>query len=186
MTEFHRGEEAEDIVRQCPFLYWPEHWPKKDHLFWGGTGCGPGWWPMLKKLSTDIERIIEKHIKDNEIEVTKYQKEGADPPWPYVVQIKEKFGGLRFYVSTAGMRIDIMGSGKIHSFKDKEDEKDPWHEVGQLIAEAEAKSCEICENCGKPGNRYSRKKLGWIKTLCDDCPEVKRQVGTVIHDDDPE
>jgi len=57
-----------------------------------------------------------------------------------VLQIKEKFGGLRFYV--------MDGSEELHA----------------AIKEAEAKSLTICEQCGSPGEL---RKGGWRKTLCD-------------------
>ena len=56
-------------------------------------------------------------------------------------QIKEKFGGLRFYIG---------GSTK---------------EVFDLISKAELKSYSICEKCGKPGK--CRDNTGWYKTLCE-------------------
>jgi hypothetical protein len=55
-------------------------------------------------------------------------------------QIKEKFGGLRFYVGNA--------TSEMHS----------------LIDAAEQKSLKTCEVCGSPGE--TRDRL-WIKTLCD-------------------
>lgn len=56
-----------------------------------------------------------------------------------VVQVKEKFGGLRFYIDAApdGMH------GRI------------WR-----ITE---KSYRICEVCGRPGKI---RPFGWVKTLC--------------------
>jgi len=57
-----------------------------------------------------------------------------------VTQVKEKFGGLRFYVGSA--------SSEIFDFIDK----------------IEAKSLTICEQCGEPGEA---RRGGWIKTLCD-------------------
>ena len=61
-----------------------------------------------------------------------------------LTQVKEKFGGLRFYAE------DI----KFESDMDK------------LIDAAEELSFKTCEYCGKPGKP---RKGGWIKTLCDDC-----------------
>ena len=63
------------------------------------------------------------------------------PPSACVSQVKEKFGGLRFYVDG----ID----DKIYAF----------------IEEIENQSYKICEVCGRPGKQ--RNKYGWIKTLCD-------------------
>lgn len=58
-----------------------------------------------------------------------------------IFQIKEKFGGLRFYVYSA--------SDEIH----------------EAILAAERVSHKTCEECGMPGIR--RLDRGWIKTLCD-------------------
>lgn len=57
-----------------------------------------------------------------------------------VLQVKEKFGGLRFYV--AGGSDDLYDA----------------------IEEAESRSFTICECCGAPGEL---RKDGWWKTLCD-------------------
>ena len=57
-----------------------------------------------------------------------------------VVQVKEKFGGLRFYVS--------------HS-NEEADEKIRW---------AEAQSYKICEVCGEPG--VCESTGNWLSTLC--------------------
>jgi hypothetical protein len=58
------------------------------------------------------------------------------------VQIKEKFGGLRFYT---------------HPYVE---------EVEQLIINAERKAAITCEKCGMPGQVGG---TGWIKTLCNNC-----------------
>ena len=64
------------------------------------------------------------------------------PRMPYITasQVKEKFGGLRFY--TNGY-TDVIGA---------------------MISMAESMSYRTCEVCGNPGrsNNY-----GWISTLCD-------------------
>ena len=56
-------------------------------------------------------------------------------------QIKEKFGGLRFYVGQCS------------------------DEMYDRIAEAERKSLETCMKCGKPGFAIDH---GWILTLCEE------------------
>lgn len=62
---------------------------------------------------------------------------------PCAVQIKSKFAGLRFY----------MTSGT--------------DEMYRLIDEAEKKSYTICENCGAKGKL--RNDRYWLETLCDNC-----------------
>ena len=59
---------------------------------------------------------------------------------PVAVQVKEKFGGLRFYVQAA---------------TDKH---------YQYISFAESMSYRTCEECGNPGKTYTD---GWHRTLCD-------------------
>lgn len=64
---------------------------------------------------------------------------------PYeILQIKEKFGGLRFYTQA----------------------KDAPEEFRALVAKAEAASLSICEDCGAAGERRGD---GWIRTLCKPC-----------------
>ncbi len=67
-----------------------------------------------------------------------------DPQCPKAAQVKEKFGGLRFYMT--------CGSD----------------EIFDLISEAEALSYKTCEECGKPGEE---RDTGWIHTHCDNCHE---------------
>jgi hypothetical protein len=59
---------------------------------------------------------------------------------PAIAQVKEKFGGLRFYV---------YGGTEEHR---------------NFIRFAEAMSFRTCEQCGAPGETRS---TGWTKTLCD-------------------
>ena len=80
---------------------------------------GPGWYGLVKEL---IEGAIAA---------------GWDRQ---ICQVKEKFGGLRFYINGAP------------------------EEVWDLIRDAEEKSYEICEECGEPGEL---RPIGWYSTLCD-------------------
>ena len=59
-----------------------------------------------------------------------------------VIQVKEKFGGLRFYINE--------GTDEIH----------------QRIGQAELESMKTCEITGRPGKL--RTDIGWYRTLCDE------------------
>ena len=59
-----------------------------------------------------------------------------------LLQVKEKFGGLRFYIDAGN------------------------DAVRDAIEEAERQSYVTCEVTGKPGKL--RTDLGWISTLCDE------------------
>lgn len=60
----------------------------------------------------------------------------------YVIQVKEKYGTLRFYVGSAP------------------------REYFDAIEAAESESGLTCERCGEPGKL--RMDLSWIKTSCDE------------------
>jgi hypothetical protein len=70
---------------------------------------------------------------------------GVDPT-VQVGQIKEKFGGLRFYILGCSDQVRT--------------------EIYDLIAKAERESFRTCEKCGQPGNQDGG---GWIRTLCEEC-----------------
>lgn len=89
---------------------------------------GEGWWPIVKALHTTIDSLA---------------------PGYEVLQIKEKFGGLRFYYRLPNGTSELATS-TIHVMTDA----------------AEALSFRTCENCGKPGTH--RNSHGWWFTLCDE------------------
>jgi len=62
---------------------------------------------------------------------------------PQIVQIKEKFGGLRLYV-----------------YGDNEEG------IRQIVKQAENNCYHICEACGKDGR--IRQDIPWYSTLCDE------------------
>ena len=59
---------------------------------------------------------------------------------PIIVQVKEKYGGLRFYIE----------GGTV--------------EMANYIDFAEALSLHVCEECGAPGDTRNN---SWVKTLCE-------------------
>lgn len=95
--------------------------------------CGDGWFNLLHKLCTDIDNVAAK------LNLSAHD-------WPHASQIKEKYGGLRFYTDSA------------------------CNEVYDLIEAAEETSLVTCEGCGLPGKT---RQGGWIRTLCDTCEKLK-------------
>lgn len=102
-----------------------------------------------------------------------------------VAQVKEKFGGLRFY--TNGCAIDpeylvleddgsytrIKNQGSMLKHPDKN--FNVTRHVGELdgaISLAERLCDRTCEDCGQPGKSRGG---GWVRTLCDDCWEPIRK-----------
>jgi hypothetical protein len=95
---------------------------------YGGFAVGAGWYPILETLCANIQSHIDWRVK-----------QGKDIAQVEVDQIKEKFGGLRFYY-------------------DGGDEA-----VAGMVRMAEAWADHSCETCGAPGTSGGK---GWIKTLC--------------------
>lgn len=83
---------------------------------------------------------------------TDAQLAAVDPDY-VVLQIKEKFGALRYYCQPSG--------------------DDPAPEVcdalDTITDEAERRSATICERCGQPGRLSDF--AGRLKTLCQRCTE---------------
>jgi hypothetical protein len=119
-----------------------ERFPKMFAQPYGGFCCGEGWWPILESLCENVQ----SHIDWNEKTRLKLQEDNPyEHPIPVsitqvtVAQIKEKFGGLRFYYD--GGDDYIRG----------------------LVSMAESWAEKSCETCGAPGTSGGK---GWIKTLC--------------------
>jgi len=89
-----------------------------------GLQCASGWKSLYEPLIDEVTRL------DGE-----------------VLQVKEKFAGLRFYYS-----VPATISKEVHE------------QLTKKVAAAEDKSFEICEECGEPGQRAGK---GWIRTLCE-------------------
>ena len=91
---------------------------------------GNGWLPIIKQLADDIDAL---NI-------------------PYrVVQVKEKFGELRFY-------FDCSVEGG-------------YDQIEKLVDAATDESRMTCEVCGAPGKPRGG---GWIRTLCDEHDRLQK------------
>jgi hypothetical protein len=90
-------------------------------------GVGKGWFQLLMDLSIKLEAM--EGIADIR-----------------VVQVKEKYGGLRFYLSSG------------------------TDEMFAAINKAEDLSYETCEECGEPGKI---REGGWVSVLCDEHAKEK-------------
>lgn len=117
-----------------------------------GIGVGDGWFDILDTLGAMIKNGIEfenkciRNYKENP-EGWTWKPHNTEFKFPRVDQIKEKFGGLRFYASIpTGTRYELRG----------------------YIDYAEGISNRTCEDCG---NKGTKNKKGWIRTLCDQCRE---------------
>lgn len=101
---------------------------QKVPMMTSANNVGEGWHALLRTLEDQLNAI------DSNYEL---------------LQVKEKFGGLRYYAQTH--LVDNSAQLRFH----------------ELINKAESKSVQICEVCGKPGDIRAG-TFGWLKTLCDE------------------
>jgi hypothetical protein len=111
----------EQLCQSYPGLYRGRH-TKAGHTLMGrGFECGDGWYTLIYVIS----ELLTKH-----------------DPGIYAVQVKEKFGGLRFY-HNGGNDYSLgieMTAGTLSSY--------------------------ICEICGAPG--FLNDNEGWWSTRCEE------------------
>lgn len=127
-----------------------EKYPEMFANPYGGFAVGPGWWPIIEALCSQISSYTKwkNNTRDALLKDNPYKHKIPEAVEPVVVmQIKEKFGGLRFYYD----------GGDEH--------------IGGMVRMAESWAARHCEECGKPGESRSG---GWIRTLCDE-HEAERQ-----------
>ena len=85
------------------------------------SGIGDGWVSIVEELNDGLAELYPDYE---------------------ILQIKQKYGGLRYYTVGVGT------------------------EGRALIDAAEAKSMRTCEVCGEPGGQDNSY---WVETLCDTC-----------------
>ena len=122
-------------------------YPKMFSEPYGGFAVSQGWWPIIESLCANIQAHIDWSHKNHEWQVNNNKPVTEVVPQVEVHQIKEKFGGLRFY----------YGGGD--------------DQISGMVRMAEAWAGTACEECGAVGKRRSG---GWIRTLCD-THEAERQ-----------
>jgi len=125
------AEQTARLLTAFPHLYRGRHLPLTEDLMSWGFQCGDGWFALLYQVSQQLTDYASSHPAVHEV---------------IAVQVKEKFGTLRFYVRGADAHIQA------------------------LIDAVEAESAQICERDGTPGRL--RVRQGHSQTLCDSCGRV--------------
>ncbi len=157
-----RKELDEALCAKYPQIFKDRRGDPRQTLMCFGFECGDGWYNIIdtlcglmtseyhhrkesyefakKTLDTGGKTPWGKDVTAEEVEEKKLAMEEAEKQIPVAVQIKEKFGGLRFYTGPA------------------------TEQHRNYITFAESMSYRTCEECGAPGKRYTD---GWHRTLCD-------------------
>jgi hypothetical protein len=147
------------LCEKYPLIFRDRHGDMSKTCMVWGMCCGDGWYNILDRMC----RLIQNHIDHSYKQIkwnTEWNARVNDPdhvwtafvareerpiPEPVeqviAIQVKEKFGGLRFYYS--GGDDTIRG----------------------IVYMAEEMSYVTCEECGSPGKANDGP---WIRTLCEE------------------
>lgn len=122
-------QELDDkLCKKYPKIFRDRHGDPKETAMCWGFEFGDGWYSLIDTLCYQIQ---QEAIREN-LDVT-------------ATQVKEKFGGLRFYI--------YGGNNYIHN----------------IISFSEILSYKICEECGSMDGTVKQNEKGWIRTLCSKC-----------------
>ena len=156
-----RKELDEALCAKYPLIFRDRNAPMTQTAMCWGICTGDGWYNILDVLCgmlySDYRQAKERYeyraevgvggvlygtktVTQEEIDEAKAKMDEEMEKVPVAVQIKEKFGGLRFYYSGGDEYIDGM------------------------VRMAEVWAGQTCETCGNVGKRRDG---GWIRTLCD-------------------
>jgi len=118
------------LCEKYPKIFADRHKPMTETAMCWGFDIGDGWYQIIDSLCGQIQHHIDWQNR-NEVKVAQV----------VATQVKEKFGGLRFYYS--GGNDTIYG----------------------MVSMAESWAANTCETCGKPGKLRGG---GWLYTACDE------------------
>lgn len=119
------------LCEKYPKIFSGRNGDPKETLMCFGFCHDDGWLNIIDNLCKEIQDYCDLKNKQEYVEFQ-----------VIAIQVKQKWGGLRFYVS----------SGDDYIYK--------------LITKAEQDSYKICEICGNPGEL---KETGCWITLCESC-----------------
>jgi hypothetical protein len=162
-----RKEFDELLCSKYPLIFKDRHGDMtKTAMVWGFE-CSDGWFTLIDNLCRQLMNDVtqcqyrlerQEHMatvtdrsewnqwqldnfSDEQLQLARTELAEAMAKVPVAVQVKEKFGGLRFYVHG--------GTDKHHA----------------LISFAEELSYKICEDCGAMQDTKTYTQ-GWNRTLC--------------------
>lgn len=128
-----RKKLQDKLYKKYPKIFRQKDLPASQTCMCWGISCGCGWYWLIDMLCENIQGYIDRNNK----------------PQVEAVQVKQKFGGLRFYVHSSDDNIEGM------------------------IGLAESMSYHICEICGSTGEDVKPTKGGYVQTLCEKCKKKK-------------
>lgn len=159
-----REELDKQLCEKFPDIFKNRNAPMNQTCMCWGFSCGDGWYPIIEAMCSNIqwhidwrlEQIDYAHRFNAELEEARVNDFENWPDWkmretqkvpepvtPVVaIQVKEKFGTLRFYYS--GGDDFVRG----------------------VVRMAESMSARMCEVCSAPAT--SDPNNGWARTVCSE------------------
>lgn len=128
MNNLSKEEFEKKLVERFPNLYRDMYGDRGTTCLSFGLECGNGWHQLIWNLSEKIEEVLLTLPESERINFK-------------VAQVKEKFGGGRFYIDGINEKIS------------------------SLIREFEVNTFKTCEECGETG--IKRVKGMWIYVSCE-------------------
>ena len=126
----------------------------------GFSAVGPGWTPILESLDSLMVGSVAHAVQHATVVKEEYRDKQCEADASItILQIKEKFGGLRVYWTGEGLGDRI------------------WNQVSGAVNMAEAMAHKTCEKCGSLDGTATRnrksEKYGRILTLCGSCHDER-------------
>ena len=154
-----RKELDEKLCEKYPKIFRDRNGDMHTTCMCWGFECGDGWYNIIDRLCSAIQNHIDNSYDQIEW-AKKWNAKVNDPDheWTAIVpreeraipepveqvvaiQVKEKFGGLRFYFNGGDSYIDG---------------------VVDMAENMSYVTCEVCGNAGKAENN------GWVRTRCNE------------------
>ena len=135
MTE----ERDKTLCAKYPKIFRNRRGDPRQTLMCFGFEHDDGWFDIIDTLCHTIQHHLDWKRGLDEFKSLS-EEEWDESHQTVAVQVKEKWGGLRFYVNSSD------------------------HYIDGAIALAESLSLRTCEICGSPGKPRGG---GWVRTLCD-------------------
>lgn len=115
----------------------------------------PGWTEIVERLFTDLDTLLD------DAEAQRFE----------VIQIKEKFAGLRVYWSLGEEQtlvMDLHGAGSVQRVDEVPGKPTAlFDRISARVRQAEAQAATTCQQCGNGGAASGGS--GWMSTLCPTC-----------------
>ena len=159
------AEHTKSLFEAGPILYSGRKLSLRENLMGFGFECGDGWYWPLMQLTENLE-AINCLLKKYRIQVR-------------AVQVKEKFGTLRFYYDVIIVPTWWQKITKSYFTSEQNAISRGIDNLVELMVDKAEDACMgYCENCGHAfyGDMRDRVETkGWISIICEKCAKEQHR-----------